>query len=64
MTELDRKFMNRKAQELADAIAEYDEIGLWLVDAPFRRGEWDEKVERYNALSVKIATLNGDKIRQ
>jgi hypothetical protein len=64
MTELDRKFMTRKARELNNAIAEYDAIGLWLVDAPFKQGEWDEKVERYNTISVKIDTLNGDKMRQ
>jgi hypothetical protein len=64
MTELDRKFMTRKARELNNAIAEYDAIGLWLVDTPFKQGEWDEKVERYNTISVKIDTLNGDKMRQ
>ncbi|MEI8086938.1 MAG: hypothetical protein WCG93_12060 [Paludibacter sp.] len=64
MTALGRLLQEQKAKELAKLETEYDEISNWLVDAPFKKGEWDNKIDRYNALSVKIATMNGNKIQQ
>jgi hypothetical protein len=64
MSKLGQLLQEQKAKELAQLEAEYDKIANWLVDAPFKQGEWYDKVDKHNALSVKIATMRGDKIQQ
>jgi len=53
-----------KANEIERLQQRYDEITEWLIDNPFTHPDWDKHIEEYNALGVKIATKNGDKIQQ
>lgn len=54
----------KKAEEIERHQKRFDEITNWLVDNPFMHPDWDKMVNELNALGVKMAMLNGDKIQQ
>lgn len=63
-TNIIRTDAERKADELEKAQIRYDDITNWLVDNPFMHPDWNKMVDELNALSVKMAVLNGDKLQQ
>ncbi len=46
-----------KREQTLKQIAELEE---WIIDNPCTHPNWGKNIERYNALTIKIAQLNGE----